>query len=129
MLTATYRNLGYSPWGAVQTEKVIGDGVRLVTTSSHGGFLVTEPALSRMPAILKAIVPWAGEGAYEEDVDWAIVILAFPHLFSDSELSSACKMAIEYDASYWGGRPRRYVQDNPAIQSRVENYRRGSAAV
>ena len=119
MLTATYRNLGYSPWGAVQTEKVIGDGVRLVTTSSHGGFLVTEPALSQMPAILKAFSPWAGVGAYEEDCDWVIVVLAFPHLFSDRDIWCAVRQA---SASYFDGRLVRYLETRPDIVARAAAY-------
>jgi hypothetical protein len=78
-----------SQWGAIQFEKTVGPGIRQVETAAHGGYLLDDDAINRMPDELRAIQPWAGHGAYEEDCDWVIVVLAFPQYFTDQEVLNA----------------------------------------
>jgi hypothetical protein len=83
-----------TPWGPAQSATEYGPGVTFYTTASHGGFHLTEEALARMPKPLDALGTWAGPGWYEEDCDWVLVAIAFPDLFSDDELFSAVRQAM-----------------------------------
>lgn len=61
-----------SPWGPVQQADCLAPGIWQVMTASHGGILLSAERQRAMPAAL------ALDGAaYEEDCDWALVILAF----------------------------------------------------
>jgi hypothetical protein len=73
-------------------------GLTQITTASHGGYHVEEPALSQMPAALRCIEPWAGPGWYEEDEDWCLVALSLPDLFCEQSIFYAVRTAI--GASY-----------------------------
>jgi hypothetical protein len=79
----------HTPWGAADTVRTIADGIKKVSTPSHGGFFVSPERMVDMPAGLAAIQPFAGKNWYEEDEDWAIVALAFPEHFSGFELLCA----------------------------------------
>ena len=77
-----------TPWGPAQGSRNIAEGITFHTTSSHGGIELSPTRLA-MPAELRNSPPWAGEGWYEEDCDWAIVALAFPQHFSPREVRCA----------------------------------------
>ena len=62
----------HSPWGRLQTATQRLPGIWHVTTASHGGFLLSDERQAAMPAVLRR-----DDGAYEEDVDWTRVMLAF----------------------------------------------------
>jgi hypothetical protein len=53
-----------------------------------------------MPAALRSVNPFAGEGWYEEDIDWAIVALAFPEAFTPEERGAAKRTIASWDAPY-----------------------------
>ena len=76
----------HSPWGPIQSSTSYGDGVRMVETAGHGGFLVDRAVNAGIPAHLRI-----ASGAYEEDCDWALVVLALPERFPDD----LTKIAIE----------------------------------
>ena len=82
-----------SPWGTDFHPAFIAEGIRGFTTSTHGGFGLSVERLATMPAPLRAISPFAGTGWYEEDVDWCLVVLAFPDCFSDSDCFHAIRTA------------------------------------
>lgn len=89
-----------TPWGAAQDSKRYAPGITFYSTARHGGFHVDETKLAEMPAALRATRPYAGEGWYEEDADWAIVALAFPHLFDGYDLHCAMRTIF----SRWKGK-------------------------
>ncbi len=66
----------HSPWGAIQTAEQIHPGIWHLTTASHGGFILSEARQAAMPQSL--VLPHI---AYEEDVDYALVVLAFASEF------------------------------------------------
>lgn len=68
-----------TPWGPAETATERLPGVFQVTTPSHGGFILSEERQAAMPEALRL----AGT-AYEEDVDWSLVVIAFA-----SELKAA----------------------------------------
>lgn len=72
-----------TPWGPSQNQKQIAEGIVSYSTASHGGFGLSQVRLAEMPPDLRAFQPWAGEGWYEEDCDWAVVCLAFPQFFDE----------------------------------------------
>ena len=73
-----------SPWGRVQSVKVIADGVVVVDTASHGGFKLDKVRNASMPRPLRNKGGW-----YEEDCEWAKVVLGLPQLFSENEVQNA----------------------------------------
>lgn len=82
---------GYStPWGPALTVEVIAPGLHQVATEGHGGILVDDERMACMPASIAALRTWSGvRGAYEEDSDWALVVLSFPEEFDERRCASA----------------------------------------
>jgi hypothetical protein len=82
-----------TPWGPAQTIKEIADGITECSTASHGGILISAERHAAMPECLRCLKPWAGTLAYEEDFDWALVVLAFPACFDPRRCWYALKAA------------------------------------
>lgn len=62
-------------WGKPDTATEIAEGIVWVSTPGHGGFALSHQRQAEMPAHLRV-----DQGAYEEDCDWCMVVLAFPHI-------------------------------------------------
>jgi Domain of unknown function (DUF7007) len=98
-----------TPWGPAQDKRPIGEGIVCYSTASHGGYYVPPEKLAEMPAGF-ADGLWAGPGWFEEDQDWALVALAFPHLFDDY----AVYCAVETGRSdYLGAKCRAWLTQDP----------------
>ncbi len=82
-----------TPWGPSQGSTVIADGIVRHSTAGHGGIVLSEERFAAMPECIKAVTPWAGRLAYEEDQDWALVALAFPEHFDVRSCWYALKTA------------------------------------
>jgi len=80
-----------TPWGHAQHTQNIGMGIIRVDTAGHGGYYVPPETLKLMPRA--ALKTFAGRGWYEEDSDWALVCLSFPHLFSAEAHEQAVRTA------------------------------------
>lgn len=74
-----------TPWGAPQTRDQLLPGIWHVTTAGHGGMLLSDERQRAMPEVLRS-----ADAAYEEDIDWAAVYLAF-----ETEFRTASKPRIE----------------------------------
>jgi hypothetical protein len=103
-------NYGETPWGSADGHRWLfvggeGESVEWFTTPSHGGFKVSDAARAKWPVALRDFRPFAGNGWYEEDCDWAIVAMAMPHLFSDEDKQRA-EWTIRSTASWSGGGQR-----------------------
>lgn len=86
MATAPKVN-GHSPWGWIQTVDVISPGNAWnVTTASHGGIKLSRSMNAKIPKAARRKGGW-----YEEDIDWAIVAVAFPEMFTDKTVAAAMK--------------------------------------
>ena len=59
-------------WGVPDTKDQVLPGIWHVTTPSHGGYVLSDERQAAMPAALRRDDPF-----YEEDVDWALVLLGF----------------------------------------------------
>lgn len=66
-----------TPWGKSQSSDKVAPGIVWYTTASHGGFHLSKKRIEQMPEPYRSFKPFAGEGWYEEDCDWAIVCLCF----------------------------------------------------
>jgi len=100
----------HTPWGATQDTKQVAPGITRIDTASHGGYHLSAERLADMPEQLRRFTPYAGEGWYEEDCDWAIVALAFPQHFS----TYAVLCAVEQQSGEFG-QPlaREYLEQHP----------------
>jgi hypothetical protein len=79
-------------WGEAQTIDRVCDGIVFVTTAGHGGYILTNRMLTRMPAYLRAC-SFTKDGNFEEDCSWCAVVLAFPQ--SASVLGCTAERAQE----------------------------------
>lgn len=61
-----------TPWGHADTATERLPGLFQVTTPSHGGFILSDERQAAMPETLRLDAT-----AYEEDVDWSLVVIAF----------------------------------------------------
>ena len=71
-----------TPWGKSDDDgQSYGPGVTFYSTPGHGGFRVLARVRAQWPAALRDF-PSTASGWYEEDCEWAIVVLAMPERFS-----------------------------------------------
>ena len=70
----------HTPWGASQGATVYADGVTSHSTARHGGFKLSADRNRKVHFLLRTKGGW-----YEEDVEWAIIAVTFPHLFTAFE--------------------------------------------
>lgn len=81
MMYATVSQPQTTPWGTAQSATQILPGIWEVSTSSQGGMLLSDERQRAMPAALRNPTQ-----AYEEDVDWSLVVMAFEAEFRTSAL-------------------------------------------
>jgi hypothetical protein len=75
------KKMATTPWGKSDHAQKVARGIMWYSTPSHGGYHLSKGRLKSMPDPYRSFQPWAGEGWYEEDCDWALVILSFPEEF------------------------------------------------
>lgn len=73
-----------SPWGTIQHIETIAEGVAFVSTAGHGGIKLDRKRNAAMPAPLRIAGGW-----YEEDCEWALVVLGLPQHFTDKQRQDA----------------------------------------
>lgn len=84
-----------SPWGPVQHQELLAPGIVRVMTAGHGGLVLSPERLQAMPNRYK--LNEYGTGRYfEEDCEWALVVLAFPDEFSQEQQDAARATAAQY---------------------------------
>lgn len=80
-----------SPWGKVQIEHRLREGMTSVTTGGHGGIKLSKELNSKIPSMFRRKGGW-----YEEDEEWAIVAFFFPESFVGKE-----EMALAILKNHW----------------------------
>lgn len=70
----------YTPWGTSQGATVYAEGVTSHATAGHGGFKLSAERNRKVHSMLRSAGGW-----YEEDAEWAIVAVTYPHLFTAFE--------------------------------------------
>jgi len=83
-----------TPWGVSDYAREIADGIVCHGTPSHGGIHLS-PARQR---VVRQLFPrfetFAGGAWYEEDCDWAVVVVAFPDDHDPKSLRGAVRMIL-----------------------------------
>lgn len=74
------RSRAHTPWGPSQGATVFAEGVICHSTAGHGGFHLSGDRNASVDSRLRKQDGW-----YEEDAEWAIVAITFPHLFTGFE--------------------------------------------
>lgn len=69
-----------TPWGPSQGATLYAEDVVCHSTAGHGGFHLSAARNARVHPMLRVPGGW-----YEEDAEWAIVAVTFPHLFTTFE--------------------------------------------
>lgn len=81
-----------TPWGKSQHSKKIARGINFYSTARHGGIKVSKKLNESMPAHLRIEDGW-----YEEDCDYARVVLAFPQFFTQEQTYNAIASLKEWN--------------------------------
>jgi len=91
-----------SPWGKVELEHKIREGMTSVSTAGHGGIKLSATLNAKIPKIFRCKGGW-----YEEDCEWAIVALIFPEAFPGQEGQVLTIIKNNWPESYtiWSGKP------------------------
>jgi len=79
----------HTPWGQPQDAIERAPGIWQVSTSSHGGLILSNERAAAMPDALTAGNWIEGRHHYEEDCDWSRVVVAFPAEFPPLEVAAA----------------------------------------
>lgn len=74
------RSRAHTPWGPSQGATVFAEGIVCHSTAGHGGFYLSTDRNASVHSRLRKKDGW-----YEEDAEWAIVAITFPHLFTGFE--------------------------------------------
>ena len=74
------RSRAHTPWGPSQGATVFAEGIVCHSTAGHGGFHLSTDRNASVHSRLRKRDGW-----YEEDSEWAIVAITFPHLFTGFE--------------------------------------------
>lgn len=87
-----------SPWGIVQDEELLADGIILVTTASHGGIWVSAELLGRVPKVMRDYASyWSGSPHwFEEDCAAQCVVVSFPEYFGTEQVERARVIVDRY---------------------------------
>lgn len=83
-------------WGVPDTIREIAPGIDEVSTSSHGGFILSPERLAQMPENLRSC-SFTKDNHFEQDCSWCAVIIAWPEFFSVDDYNKASAM---YDNWY-----------------------------
>lgn len=86
----------HTPWGASQGATLYADGVERHSTAGHGGFRLSAEENRKVHPTLRSTGGW-----YEEDSEWAIVAITFPHLFAVFERRCAERTIKESRPDAW----------------------------
>ncbi|MDH2092238.1 hypothetical protein N5K21_26305 [Rhizobium pusense] len=85
-----------TPWGPSQGATIYAEGIACHTTAGHGGFKLSGDRNRQVNPMLRTSGGW-----YEEDSEWAIVALTFPHLFTSYERRCADRSIRDWWPEAW----------------------------
>jgi hypothetical protein len=96
-------------WGTPDTGRRYGEGVILVNTPGHGGFILSPEVNAKVHSAWRT-----DDRCYEEDSDWSIVAITFPEMFTEAELVRA-----HVTARNW--MPHQYMEATGAVVTPEES--------
>ena len=65
----------HTPWGPSQIVEQVAPGIQFVSTAGHGGFKLEPMLNAQVPKRIRNRGGW-----YEEDCEWAKLVIVFPDL-------------------------------------------------
>ncbi|HEY3253806.1 MAG TPA: hypothetical protein VGJ91_07655 [Polyangiaceae bacterium] len=80
-----------TPWGKADHVKEVVPGIWQVSTPGHGGYKLDREHNAKVHAAWRNAGGW-----YEEDCEWARVVLTFPELFAENDREQAHSTAKQY---------------------------------
>lgn len=118
-----------TPWGRADLIEPLGSGIFKVGTPEHGGIFVPDDLIARLPDALCRQNGYSGFGNwFEEDLEWALPVIAFPELFS----ARLCYYAVLSIRAYNDAKPgeylfsaARWLREDPAawaVKSKAETW-------
>jgi hypothetical protein len=86
-----------TPWGTPDRVEQVAEGIVFVSTMSHGGFYLSADRNAKVSLAWRrgSFNGRAMDGWYEEDSDYALVVLSFPELFDERQKGEA-KRTFDY---------------------------------
>jgi hypothetical protein len=85
-----------TPWGIADFATEYAHGIVFFSTPSHGGFHLLPERNAEVLAKFPGFRTFSGAvGWYEEDCDWALVALTFPHLFGKPGLLAEAQACFD----------------------------------
>lgn len=93
----------WTPWGIAQKVEERAVGITFYTTPSHGGFGLSDERWTEFQQALSGFNTFAGGPWFEEDGDWAAVVLVFAEHFSDQEVWDSVRAAYRRADLHFGG--------------------------
>jgi hypothetical protein len=87
-LPPRYRDDAPCPWGEIEHSTQYAEGILLVETSGHGGFILSRDRFEEMEPALREL-SWTSDQFFEDDEAWAAVAATWPHLFKPDEVELA----------------------------------------
>ena len=82
----------HTVWGEADTILPVAQGIHLVTTPTHGGYVLSKDRIEALKLKFPLATPHKGDERYwDEDDDWVYVAMAFPQHFDDDHVQNACK--------------------------------------
>jgi len=85
-----------TPWGSSQGGTIYAEGITSHSTAGHGGFKLSAERNRKVDPMLRSMGGW-----YEEDAEWAIVAITFPHLFTAFERRCAARTIKDSWPNAW----------------------------
>lgn len=73
-----------TPWGMSDYKKKYAIGINFYGTPSHGGYKVSDKKNQMIPDYMRNLNGW-----YEEDCEWAKVVVCFPDVFETEHVEMA----------------------------------------
>jgi len=111
-----------TPWGPSQHVERYGPGITWYETASHGGYHVAPTLQAKMPDYLRIEGGW-----YEEDCDWARVVVFFPERFRGEQVTAADETLKNWAPAAWEAHFRRalvpgesYIRDQELFRERTK---------
>lgn len=78
-----------TPWGPVQHADQVAPGITFYSTAGHGGYHLSRHRHAALAKLFPDFRTFAGGPWYEEDEDYAVVVLAFHEHFTAEQLRGA----------------------------------------
>jgi hypothetical protein len=79
-----------TPFGRVDSETKLAEGITLYGTPEHGGIYLSKEQNKKVPRNLRTL-----DGYYEEDVEWVVVANVFPNVFGEEDVETARRILKE----------------------------------